>query len=160
LASVNANERLIETFYRALGNADIDGIRACYSPDILYSDPIFRELRGERAVLMWEMLLTRGGNVSVTFDQISASQRSGSGHWVAQYRFNGRPVVNSIDSSFVFADDGRIVEHHDTFSVRKWAAQALGPAGKVVGWAPPLKSALHRTSARRLDSYQQKKGGD
>ncbi len=155
---MHANEALIRTFYTALGDADIDRIRACYSPDIVYSDPIFGELRGERAALMWEMLLTRGGAVAVTFDRIRADERTGSGHWIAEYRFNGRPVVNSIESSFVFAG-GRITEQRDTFSVRKWAAQALGPVGRVAGWAPPMQWSLHRTSVRRLDAYQHKRVG-
>lgn len=153
---MNRNEELIQSFYTALQGADIEGVRACYSPDVVFSDPVFRELRGDRALLMWEMFFQRKDPIRVTFDKIQADEVSGSGQWTADYDINGRHVRNQISSRFVFAN-GQIVEHHDDFDVHRWAAQALGRVGRLTGWAPPMRNAMHKRSARLLDSFQRSK---
>ena len=64
---------------------------------------------------------------------------------------------NRIQASFGF-QDGRIVRHQDQFSLYRWAAQALGPKGLLVGWAPPVQQAIRRNAARTLESYIEKSG--
>lgn len=146
---------LLERFYVALQRSDIAAVEDCYAPDVVYSDPVFGELRGERALAMWAMFFSRDKPLRVTFSDLWANDTIGSGQWEARYVFtrSGREVCNIIDSRFRFAAD-RIVEHRDTFSVYRWASMALGPVGRLVGWAPPLRSALHKESARMLDRFQ------
>ncbi len=155
---MHENEELIARFYQALADADIDTVRACYAPDVEFSDPVFRHLHGERALAMWEMFFRRDERIEITYGDISADASNGSGQWVADYRFGRRPVHNVIRSTFTFAD-GRIATHHDDFDVRAWATQALGPVGRVLGWAPPVKTALHKRSAAMLDSFLERRDG-
>jgi hypothetical protein len=48
------------------------------------------------------------------------------------------------------------VEHHDSFSFFRWARQALGPAGLVMG-SNPIGHALVRKRARgQLEAFMAK----
>ncbi len=154
---MNENEQLIERFYRAVHDGDLDTVRKCYSPDVEFSDPVFRTLRGERAIAMWDMFFSRDEKIRVTFGDITANDTTGSGQWVADYTLGRRKVHNVITSTFHFRD-GLIDQHHDDFDVRAFASQALGPLGSIVGWAPPIKGALHRRSASLLDSFLERRG--
>jgi limonene-1,2-epoxide hydrolase len=154
---MNENEELITRFYGALQDADIDTVRMCYSPDVVFSDPVFRSLHGERAIAMWEMFFERDEKIRVTFGDVTADETTGSGQWVADYTIGRRPVHNVIKSTFQI-ENGRIVRHRDDFSVRVWAAQALGPLGALAGWSPPVKAVLHKRSVSMLDSYVDRRG--
>jgi limonene-1,2-epoxide hydrolase len=152
---VHPNIDILDRFYTGLQRSDIAAIRACYAPDVVYSDPVFAELHGDRAVAMWDMFFHRDDPLGVTFSDLWADDTTGSGRWEARYVFakSGREVRNIITSRFRIADD-RITEHRDSFSVYRWASMALGPVGRLAGWAPPLRSALHKESARMLDRFQ------
>lgn len=103
---------------------------ACYTEDVVFSDPAFGELRGRDAGDMWRMLTTRAKDFSLTFDSVRSDERSGGAHWVATYLFSqtGNTVVNDIQARFVFRD-GKICEHHDNFDLWRWSRQALGTKG-------------------------------
>jgi hypothetical protein len=66
-------------------------------------------------------------------------------------------VHNLIDASFVFAD-GKIVRHIDTFDLYRWARQALGLKGRLLGWAPPVQNAIRAQAARGLEAFVRKNG--
>jgi hypothetical protein len=103
---------------------------------------------------MWRMLAERSGDLRVELLEHSADADRGSARWRAHYTFSqtGRPVVNEISSSLRFAD-GQIVEHHDEFDFHRWAAQALGPAGRLLGWTPLIRSAVRRRARAALDAF-------
>ena len=149
-----ANELLIERFYAAFDAGDGAAMEACYAPDVQFSDPVFADLRGPRAGAMWRMLTSTPGELRIELLEHEASEASGSAHWRAHYTFSdtGRPVVNDIRASFVFRE-GLIVEHRDEFDFHRWARQALGPAGLLLGWTPLLRSAVRRKAAAKLEEF-------
>lgn len=151
---MHPNEALIHRFYQAFAARDAAGMRACYHPEIVFTDPVFGELRGERAGAMWSMLTARAKELQVTHDGVQADDTRGRAHWEARYPFTqtGRRVHNRIDAEFEFRD-GLIVRHTDTFSFHAWARQALGPVGLLLGWAPPLRAKVSRTAIAGLDRY-------
>jgi ketosteroid isomerase-like protein len=150
-----ANQELIERFYRAFGDRDGDAMASCYSPGIRFSDPVFPDLRGNHAGDMWRMLTSAPGELRIELLEHEADDRRGSGHWRAHYTFSqtGRPVVNDIHAGFQF-QDGLISEHRDEFSFHRWARQALGPVGLLLGWTPVLRAAVRRRAAARLAEYE------
>lgn len=154
---MHPNEALIRRFYTAFQARDAAGMRACYHPDVVFSDPVFGELRGEQAGAMWEMLCARAKDLELEFSAVSADDRQGAAHWDARYTFTqtGRRVQNRIDATFEFRD-GLIARHDDRFSFFRWARQALGPAGLLLGWTPMLRAKVGRTARAGLDAYARK----
>ncbi|WP_439885272.1 nuclear transport factor 2 family protein [Pseudomonas syringae] len=149
-----ANSALITRFYEAFAQLDAEAMIACYTDDVLFSDPVFDELRGRQAGDMWRMLTSRAKDFSVVFDQVRADDRSGSAHWVATYLFSqtGRTVVNDIQARFVFRD-GLICEHHDHFDLWRWSRQALGAKGLLLGWAPMVQNAIRGQAQKGLKTF-------
>ena len=150
-----ANRALITTFYQAFQRLDAEAMAACYSDDVLFSDPAFGELRGRDAGDMWRLLTTRAKDFSLTFDSVQADERTGSAHWVATYLFSqtGNTVVNDIQARFVFRD-GKICEHHDSFSLWRWSRQALGFKGLLLGWTPLVGNAVRGQALKGLKAFQ------
>ena len=152
-------EELIRTFYAAFARGDAEGMARCYHPEVFFSDPVFPRLRGDEAGDMWRMLLARAADLEVTLDSASADEDGGRAQWTARYTFSrtGRKVVNVISGLFAFRD-GKIVRHHDSFPFWRWAAQALGPAGALLGWFPPLKWKVRKDAARSLEKFRESHG--
>jgi ketosteroid isomerase-like protein len=149
------NAELITRFYQAFQQRDAETMAACYGEDVRFSDPVFEDLRGSEAADMWRMLTARAQNFSLTFGNVQADERQGSAQWVATYLFSqtGNTVVNRIDALFIFRD-GKIVEHHDHFGLWRWARQALGAKGVLLGWAPPVQNAIRRQAAKGLAQFR------
>ncbi|MBM3105450.1 nuclear transport factor 2 family protein [Pseudomonas sp. P66] len=149
------NSALINRFYQAFQRLDAEAMVACYSDDIVFSDPAFGTLRGKDAGDMWRMLTTRAKDFSLTFDSVRADDRSASAHWVATYLFSqtGRIVINDIQARFVIRD-GKICEHHDSFSLWRWSRQALGTSGLLLGWTPLVQGKVRGQALKGLRAFQ------
>jgi ketosteroid isomerase-like protein len=150
-----SNTDLIYRFYDAFNRLDAEAMASCYTEDVLFSDPVFGELRGREAGDMWRMLTSRARDFSVRFDQVRADERSGGAHWVATYLFSqtGRTVINDIQARFVFRD-GKICEHHDQFDLWRWSRQALGAKGALLGWTPFVQNAIRAQAQKGLKAFQ------
>ena len=155
----NDNVQLIERFYGAFADRDGEAMAACYSSDVQFSDPVFPDLRGDRAGNMWRMLTEQGRDLQIELLEHDAEGDAGSAHWRATYTFTatGRKVVNDVKATLRFAD-GRIAEHHDDFDFHRWARQALGPMGLLLGWTPIVKGSVRKKAAERLEEYSAKRG--
>jgi ketosteroid isomerase-like protein len=150
----NADDELIERFYGAFAQRDGAAMAACYAPDVHFSDPVFTDLHGPEAGAMWRMLTERGTDLRVELLEHSAQGDGGSAHWRAHYTFSqtGRSVVNDARATLRFGD-GLIVDHVDDFDFHRWARQALGPSGLLLGWTPLLRSAVRRKARAGLDEF-------
>ena len=86
-----------------------------------------------------------------------ADATTGRAHWVATYTYSatGHRVENRIDATFAFRD-GRIVRHQDRFDLYRWARQALGLKGVLLGWLPPVQGAIRRQAAATLAAWRAK----
>lgn len=154
---MHPNAALIQRFYTAFQQRDAATMAACYAPDVQFSDPVFPDLRGADAGAMWTMLCERGKDLKVEFRDVRADDATGSAHWDAWYTFSttGRPVHNSIDATFAFRD-GRIVRHADRFDLHRWAGQALGAPGMLLGWTPFLQNKIRGMAAKGLADWRAK----
>lgn len=151
----HANAELIKRFYQAFQQLDSETMAICYAEDVRFSDPVFTDLRGRAAGDMWRMLCARAQDFSLTFDGVEADDQQGRARWVATYLFSqtGNTVVNQIEARFVFRD-GKIAEHHDRFDLWRWASQALGIKGLLLGWAPFVQKAIRQQAAKGLAAFQ------
>ena len=149
-----SNLLLIERFYGALGEHDGAAMAACYAPGATFSDPVFPDLRGAQAGAMWRMLTASSTDLRVDLLEHEADDARGTAHWRAVYTFSrtGRPVVNDIHARFRF-ENGLIAEHEDSFDFYRWARQALGPSGLLLGWTPMLRNKVRAQAAGGLERF-------
>lgn len=147
-------KELITTFYTGLSELNAEKMIACYHDDILFEDPGFGKLKGERAKNMWRMLCKNAQNFRIEFSEINVDDHTGSAHWEAWYSFSqtGRSVHNIIDAQFEFKE-GKIIKHTDHFNLHRWASQALGWKGKLLGGTGFFKKKLHQKTNRLLDKF-------
>ena len=152
---MHENEALVRDFYAAFARRDAEAMARCYHPEALFSDPVFPRLRGAEACDMWRMLLARASDLEVALDDATGESGSARAQWTARYTFSrtGRPVVNRVRALFAFRD-GLISRHYDHFSFWRWASQALGPAGALLGWSLPLKWKVRRDAQRALERFR------
>jgi ketosteroid isomerase-like protein len=151
---MHPHETLVRDFYAAFARHDAEAMARCYHADVFFTDPVFPSLHGKEAGDMWRMLLSRAKDLEVTLDEASADDDGGRAKWTARYTFTktGRPVVNRVDAMFAFRD-GLIVRHYDSFSFWRWASQALGPLGKLLGWSLPIKWKVRKDAAAALEKF-------
>ena len=149
------NAALIVRFYEAFDRHDGDTMAACYAPDARFSDPVFTDLRGEEPGAMWRMLTSQATELRVELLEHGADEATGSARWRATYLFSqtGRNVVNDVRATFRFDEQGRIAEHRDEFSFHRWARQALGPPGLLLGWTPIVQGPVRKRARASLDRF-------
>ena len=155
VVEASANAELIDRFYTAFARRDHEAMAGCYTPDATFTDPEFQDLGGDEVRAMWRMLCERGTDLELSHSAIETEGDRGSAHWVADYTFSGtgRAVHNEIDARFRF-EDGRIAEHTDSFDLWRWARQALGPVGVLLGWSPPVQAKIRSQARASLDEFR------
>jgi hypothetical protein len=152
-SATSSGTDVIERFYGAFARLDGDAMAACYAPHAHFSDPVFTDLRGEEPGAMWRMLTGRAEDLEVRLAEHEASGDAGRAHWLADYTFRtGRRVHNDVRAEFAFEGD-LIARHTDRFGLWAWSRQALGPAGLLLGWSPPLQAKLRAEARKGLDEY-------
>lgn len=152
-------KELIDKFYTAFTQLDAETMASCYHKDIVFHDPAFGELKGKRAGNMWRMLCAsqKDKNMKVTFNNVVADDIKGSANWDAHYIFSktGRLVHNIIEAQFEFKD-GLIIKHTDHFNLHRWADQAMGFSGKLLGWTGFFQRKLQVQTNRLLNKFESK----
>jgi ketosteroid isomerase-like protein len=156
---MNSNKQIVEQFYTAFQQLDYKSMQACYSDDVVFSDPVFLLLRGMEAKSMWEMLCKNARDFTLSFSDIELIDHEyATCSWTAAYTFSrtGRRVVNNI-KAFMRFKDGKIIEHSDGFRLSTWAAQALGWKGVLFGWTGFMKRGIQKNARRNLAYFMQSK---
>lgn len=148
-------KEVIEKFYTAFSDKDADAMNALYSEEVTFYDPVFEMMKGKNVRCMWKMLIARGRDLQISFDNI---QDLGEGYytcdWVAKYTFTptGRTVVNNIRANMKI-ENGVITEHSDGFSLHKWAKQALGFKGWLLGWNTTFRRKVQAKAHGQLERF-------
>ena len=157
---MHPNAQLLHDFYAAFAKRDYATMQQCYAPNATFSDPVFRDLTAAEVKAMWEMLCKTGKDLRIEFRHVQADDRNGSAEWTAWYTFSrsGKKVENRIKAHFVF-ENGKIVQHTDVFSFYRWARQALGFAGLLLGWLPSTKAKVRRAAMGNLKSFMKSESG-
>ena len=156
---MDINRQTIERFYSAFQQLDYQTMNACYTDDIIFSDPVFMILRGDEVKAMWEMLCKNAKDFSLTFSNIAAvDDEYYTCDWSASYTFSktGNRVVNNI-KAFMRLKDGKIIEHSDGFRLSTWIGQALGLKGRWLGWTGFMKRAVQKNARKNLQAFMEKK---
>lgn len=147
------SKETINKFYSAFQALDAETMASCYHPDIEFEDPAFGKLKGEHAANMWRMLCEnqKDKGMTIEFDVNSDTEA----HWEPKYIFSktGRSVHNLIDASFEFKE-GLIIKHVDVFNLHRWAKQALGFQGLLMGWTGFFRKKLQSQTNYLLKKFE------
>ena len=152
------NELVMERFYKAFQKLDYRTMQACYSDDIVFSDPAFGLLQGEEVKSMWEMLCKRAKDFKLHYYDIrSDDEEYSTCKWTASYTFSttNRKVINNV-KAFMRFKNGKIIEHSDAFSLHRWASQALGIKGYLLGWTGFMQRKIQRNARKSLENFFKK----
>jgi hypothetical protein len=125
---MNANAAAIGRFYAAFDRRDYRTMAGLYTVKARFSDPVFPELVGPRIGSMWRMLCARATDLRVECGPVRAEGDAAHVEWQAWYTYSA-------------------------FDLYRWARQALGIKGMVLGWAPPVQQAIRRQASRTLDAF-------
>ena len=147
----------VRAFYDAFGRGDATAMNACYATDIVFTDPVFATIEGDRPRAMWTMLCAALRDFSLTYEIASVAGDVAVVDWIASYTYTatGRPIRNIVRSTLT-VHDGRIVRQTDRFDLWRWSAQALGPVGTLLGWSPQIRQRIRATAAARLAAFESK----
>jgi hypothetical protein len=132
----------------------------CYADGVEFEDPAFGKLKGEHAKNSRRMLLEsqKEKDFDLGFSDISFDEEVGSAKWEAKYVYSksGRNVPNIIRAVFEIRD-GKIVKHRDTFRLKKWAKQALGFKGALLGGTRFFKKVINQQTSDILVEWKLRK---
>jgi hypothetical protein len=152
----------IERFYKAFASLDSKTMAGCYAQDAQFEDEVFR-LRGRTHIGgMWAMLCTaikKQGRADWKLEVRDITERSA--HWEPTYRFSrtGNMVHNIIDAEFEFDSQGLIKRHRDRFDFWRWARQAMGMPGILLGWTGWMRNKVRRAATRSLAKHLETSAG-
>lgn len=146
-----------DLFYSAFASRDWRTMGSLYAEDARFSDPAFVDLDAAEVRAMWRMLVTRGADLALDYRVLGETAESATVHWTARYTFSqtGRPVVNEIDAQLALRD-GAIVRHVDSFDFHRWARQALGAPGLLLGWTPFFRRQVQARARASLRQFMQR----
>ncbi|MET0388656.1 MAG: nuclear transport factor 2 family protein [Polyangiales bacterium] len=148
------HDEIVKDFFAAFARRDHAGMVRHYAANAQFQDPVFGQLVGDEIGKMWKMLCTRGEDLKIDLVGVQTDGEKGSADWEARYTFKktGRFVLNRVHSEFTFKA-GQITNQLDTFDFWKWSTQALGIAGRALGWTPIIKNAVRKEAKQSLQSY-------
>ncbi len=132
------SDSVAERFYSAFAARDWRTMGSLYADDARFSDPAFVDLDAREVRAMWRMLITRGTDLTLQYQVLAESADAASVRWVLALR------------------DGAIVRHADAFDFHRWARQALGVPGLLLGWTPFFRRAVQGKARAGLRQFLQR----
>jgi ketosteroid isomerase-like protein len=156
--AMTTGQALANSFYQAFAKRDSAAMNIHYAENACFSDPVFTNLSCREVHGMWEMLCFSAKDFNLTFEIIEATESHAKVQWTATYSFGpaNRRVENRVTSRMEIAG-GKIVRHVDDFSFPRWARQALGPVGLILGPLPFFQKKVQTTALAKLAKHLSKK---
>lgn len=142
---MDADRAVIERFFAAFAARDGEAMAQCYRADGSFEDPAFGRLTGAQAGQMWRALMKGAKNFAIESEIKGVENGAWIVDWIARYTFSktNRPVENHVRSTIVLRD-GLIDRQVDRFDFHRWAGQALGLPGKLLGGFSFFQNAVRR----------------
>lgn len=147
---------IVKDFYSAFKEKDAEKMARHYHPDVVFHDPAFGKLKGRDVSDMWRMLITRSTDLEISFEVVEEPGPIIKAQWVADYTFSktARKVHNIVEANLRFRDD-LIIEHIDKFDLHRWASQAFGFKGALLGGTGFFRKKLQKQTNALLRKYQE-----
>ncbi|NJN78073.1 MAG: nuclear transport factor 2 family protein [Saprospiraceae bacterium] len=127
------NEVLIRAFYQAFEDKDLYRMKAFYSHDLVFNDPVYKNLNYEETCKMWKIVRGFGQNFTLEIIHIEVTATTGNVIWQPSYVFyTGKKVIHTVQTSFEIRSD-KIIRHTDNFDFHNWSKKAFGTIGIWIG---------------------------
>ncbi|MCJ0742089.1 nuclear transport factor 2 family protein [Pedobacter montanisoli] len=155
---MTSNEQLINKFYTAFAGSDFKTMQKSYADEARFNDPVFGNLDATQVRAMWQMLISRGKELKIEFGQIEQQDEERvTAVWQASYLFTatGKKVINNVKSSFEIKE-GKIINQTDEFDFKKWAKQAFGFGGWLLGGTRNFKEKVGEQARKNLTAFMKK----
>jgi ketosteroid isomerase-like protein len=146
---------IIIQFYDSFKRRDAEGMIACYTSDIVFSDPVFGLLDSDHTKAMWRMLCAQAKDFSLTYGEVELlDDEYATCPWQARYTFSktNRKVLNIVKAHMRIRD-GLICEHSDQFNLYTWTQQAMGVPGWLFGWSNFMQKKIQSNARMRLENF-------
>jgi len=152
-----ATRAVAERLYAAFAARDWQTMGALYADDARFHDPVFLELDADETRAMWRMLLERATDLHISARVLDVQGERVEIAWTASYLFarTGRRVRNQV-RTHLHLKDGRVVRQVDSFSLWRWSAMALGPAGWLLGWTIFVRGKIRDDARTQLTRYRER----
>jgi len=85
---MHTNEKVIRDFYRAFGKRDCRTMQDAYHSDVIFCDPVFKDLNAREVKALWEMLVTRATDLEISCADVHGDDSQGRCRWEAHYTFS------------------------------------------------------------------------
>lgn len=150
-------ETVANNFYSAFQLKNASQMIEYYHPDLQFEDPTFGKLSYHQTCAMWKMLCESAKDLTIEFSILKSEDNYVEVRWIAEYTFSktGRFVHNEITARMTFKD-GKIIQHIDKFDLFKWAKQAMGLQGWLIGGTPFFRKKLQQQTNYQLVKYMRK----
>lgn len=141
--------------FGAIARCDIADTAQAYSDDVIVSSPILGEIAGSSSIRALRVFMREDPQLVLDFAISAATDDTAIVTWEAAYRFfpTDRHVRHKGRSALVVEND-RIVRQVDTFDLRDWASQAIGPAGHVLCYLPGTRGWIGKEVRLAIDQRQ------
>lgn len=162
---MSAHYNIVYSYFDAFKQLDWKTMQNCYTEEAIFLDAVMGGLYGEEIKAMWQMLLSRNKGIAITvknmeFDGEEVINSAGIAgyyckvHWDAVYTFTptGKKVHNKIISNIRVEND-KIAEQFDQFGFYRWARQAFGLTGALLGWTPFFRKKVMNKARNNLKNY-------
>jgi len=147
------NKNVITGLYNAYKERNPELMASFYTEDASFKDEIFGEVTGQEIPKVWEVVHSTTSNFYLYFHIVNVNKNLATVNSQLSYTFKhtGRKIDISITSIFRF-ENGKIRHQVDEYSLWKWASQAFGVSGFLLGWNPKFKNKIRQSAQNTIAS--------
>jgi hypothetical protein len=138
--------------FDAFARCDIAAVAQSYAEDVIVRSPVLGEIGGPSVLRALAVFMKEDPRLALDFTVGAATSDTAIVTWNAKYRFfpTDRDVRHKGRSALV-VDNDRVVRQVDTFDLREWASQAIGPAGHVLSYVPGMRGWISKELRLAVD---------
>ncbi|MBF0238087.1 MAG: nuclear transport factor 2 family protein [SAR324 cluster bacterium] len=124
----------LESFFKAIIQLDYEAISSFYSPEAVYSSPVFDKITGPEIHGMWRLVCEMSHEIDIKIGHIEVHDQECEVSWLLKYDI---PVLKKIIEQpvhSIFKMDGNgIISHEDQYNFAQWSGMLLGHWGVTFG---------------------------
>lgn len=150
-----AHIEVIQSYFKHLQARNAASLWQCYASNIVYSDPVYGWMEGDKVKARWEYFCAHADALQLTWGAVTVlDDEYFTCEWTAQYtqRETGRTIKFPC-KSFFRLKDYKIIEQSDAYRLSSLIAQTDGWKGFWFGWTGYMKRFVQKRALQALASF-------